>query len=322
MNERRALPRPRRPMGAGRAAAAVFALLLMAAMPDTTMHSAPDSDRALGPAWSAPAHRPSAIDRHSVPMGRVRAGTSQPSPSPPVLRPGDQFTIPQITSPGVTTTCTLAFPVVDSLGRRYVTTAGHCVDDQEPTYRSPDGRSWTFPPGARPDIYYPPDTPADEETPAPTGRHMGSLVYLKHHGDVHDFALILLDDDVTVEPILRGWDIPIQDFEPPSIGDRVFLHGHGLVISEAAPSRVGVVTGTNRVMTSTSLVGIHGDSGAPLVGAEGQALGIIHLIGGPADGSSTGTLSAFRWDVGLADARRALGLRLRLVTAEPSAAAD
>jgi hypothetical protein len=97
-----------------------------------------------------------------------------------------------------------------------------------------------------------------------------------------DFSLVELDPELLdrTNPTMLGWDGPngiIEDGEA-SLGDRVDVHGYGLLLgqNDVTRSRFGVLMSTSEDEYVANMPAVFGDSGSPLLHHDtGQALGII-----------------------------------------------
>jgi hypothetical protein len=226
------------------------------------------------------------------------AGGAQP-------HPGDEISVE-----GGGGSCTLGFLLKGSDGRRYMSTAGHCLLGVE---QSPP-RTWR--PGAGPPV-----TTADGQ--------IGRVVFAEHQpsqetADSYDFALIRLDDGVRPSPEIRLLGAPtgLND-ERGSSPVALRTHGHS-VFGAVAPERELQAPNTRH----QDHVYAHGpvftgDSGAPVVDAEGRAVGTVLGAGLGQVGVGTGGVSLThdgapniigRLAPVVQHASRALGLRLTLVT--------
>lgn len=199
------------------------------------------------------------------------------SGSCPGIRPGALMTSPA--------GCTMNFVFTSTGSDRYIGTAAHCVGGVgQPVYLS-----------------------------GVAGR-TGVVAYwgwdrVPHH----DFALVKIDADkvAQVNPAMCHWGGPsslatgYQD-EPVLLAH----YGHGVGAGSYAPTKArrGIGTAWNDHAFYMATAGTPGDSGSPVMGIDGKALGVLVTIG-PFGNTST------RLDVALADAIDDLGIPLTLVTA-------
>jgi hypothetical protein len=187
--------------------------------------------------------------------------------------------------PGAPTTgCTLNFVFEDADDRLYIGTAGHCTSLGA---RAKDGN----------------------------GDEFGTVVY-QALTNYTDFALIRIDaaryDDVS--PSMRAWGGPtgMTSYTETTVGDRVLLHGFGIVFGETEPtrSRPGVLVSDTLNRYHADLPAIFGDSGGPILhAATGRALGFVSGI----DGSPT-TLYGTTVEWAIAELARA-GINVTVKTA-------
>lgn len=186
--------------------------------------------------------------------------------------------------------CTRAWQVTDDEGRLYVATAGHCIPHV----------GWTF--------------------------SFGTAVYKRADGVGADFGLILVDDVVApgFDPAMCHWGGPVAAATDADagFGDVVRMYGHGMGFGqvEATRARSGVLDSFG--VDSFTYVGpvMQGDSGSPVMLADGLALGVhthgLNGIGGVQLPITTPTVKwGTRLDAGLAMAEADLGVDLTLLTA-------
>lgn len=158
--------------------------------------------------------------------------------------------------------CTLGFLLAGSDGEWYMTTAAHCFVGTTPTKR-------TWAPGAGPAV----------ETAE--GR-IGTLTFAEYAvspetGDNYDFALIRIDKAVRPSPEIRTYGAPTGVNDNRS-GERSLLrvYGHGTGVSLISPARQVLAPNTrarDHVYAHGPL--FQGDSGAPVIDAQGRAVGTV-----------------------------------------------
>jgi hypothetical protein len=211
-----------------------------------------------------------------------------------LVRPGRQFLVGGHL-------CSLGFLLRDASGTLYALTAGHCI----------------------------PATGPMAVTVAGIG-DIGDPVFTTGNGGVgNDFALIRLDDGVPVASSVCVWGGPtraysasgvVDDAPPPCLPCR-----RGTLYAAEAPTtlfsagRAGTFHSELSTPTSFRYTGLlygPGDSGAPIMLADGAALGIItHYVG--AMGLPGTIFFGTRLDVILSRLEAALQTDLELVPGEP-----
>ncbi|MGB0653509.1 MAG: hypothetical protein ACPGQL_09945 [Thermoplasmatota archaeon] len=227
------------------------------------------------------------------PVGCVEELTAGGIPVPcDGIRPGARITSPS--------GCTLAW-ILEDEGDLYATTAGHCVGGVGDVVR--------IDPGNGPEV------------------DIGTVVYAINQGDSQDFAVIDIYPEVEgdVNPQLCHWGGPTGmvtgDVER---GDVVRQYGHGIAISVLPETRArsGLVSYDSG--TSYGFYGVvtNGDSGSPVMMADGSALGVLNTLGtsfsfsgNPDDIVAHVGGAGTRLDQGLALFEAAGGAELSLVTA-------
>lgn len=183
-------------------------------------------------------------------------------------QPGDLISVQ-----GVGGGCTLGFLFKGSDGAAYMSTAGHCVGS------ATDGPT-TWKPGAG---------------PAVTTSHgrIGHVVFAENResaetGDDYDFALIRLDKTVKGSPDIRSIGVPTgMNSDRNGSPATLRTYGHS-VFSTVSPAREVIAPNTrhqDHVYAHGPL--FQGDSGAPVVDADGRALGTV--LGGGAGRVGVGT---------------------------------
>lgn len=189
----------------------------------------------------------------------------------------------------MTNGCTMNFIFRDAQARLYVGTAGHCMGGLGDTL------------GA-----------------AGVGGEVATVVFDGFPGPI-DFALARIDpgfyDDV--DPTMCHWGGPSSVDADPTTGQTTHLYGWGSFYNLAGVTRAraGVLQGES--VSEVTYLGFAqpGDSGSPIVGGDGQALG-VHVrssLGVSEVRLDPSTKFATRIDRALAEAEAATGLDLELV---------
>lgn len=218
----------------------------------------------------------------------------------PGVKPGLTYTSP-------VAGCSFAFLFRGSDGRDYASTAGHCA-------LSAAGRKvWSRGDGPR-------------VTDA-AGRQIGNFVYANDvdtsdYAKTTDLAFIRLDRGLRGDPQMCAWGGPTRLLTEAVTG-RTELHhnGGGLVLGDTVPSRTAYADGLPRRHRIHALGTVtFGDSGSGTTTADGSAVGINVTIEPGAGGQVGGSFGAYamgiqRLDLAVADAAKALGVRLTLRTA-------
>jgi hypothetical protein len=195
--------------------------------------------------------------------------------------------------------CSFAFVFTGSDRRRYVATAGHCAFDPDPDRTT--GRTQSWRPGSGPEV-------TDEN-----GHRIGRFAYATLVGQFRDFALIRLDPGVKVDPQMCHFGGPTGLNTTVANAD-LLVHHYGQGVGfDYVPARTGeMFFGLYRPdYVYFYGAGSVGDSGAPVTDEDGNAIGVITDLTTP----FTGNLGVNRLAQHLADAERALRIRLTLQTA-------
>ncbi len=201
-------------------------------------------------------HSLPAVSCDTLPAGAATTGPEDrvPSTVPAVcdgIRPGARLMAPA--------GCTLAWILSDAEGNLYAATAGHCVAAGE-------------------------GTPVDVET---GGERItiGTVFFQVNNGEGYDFAVIRFDDAVKgdVNPAMCHWGGPVALAAggDAGAGDTVRQYGHGIAISVAPETRarsasISYVTAEGYGFHGTVT---NGDSGSPVMTADGKALGVLNTLG-------------------------------------------
>jgi hypothetical protein len=135
----------------------------------------------------------------------------------------------------------------------YIGTAGHCTDE------------------------------VGERVTLPGVGQIGSVVYDSDLVDSDvDFSLVRIDDELIgrTNPTMIEWGGPTGSVTTAelSVGDRVDIHGYGIVLgqNDVTRSRFGVLMSWNDDEYIANMPAVFGDSGSPLLHHDtGKALGII-----------------------------------------------
>jgi hypothetical protein len=222
------------------------------------------------------------------------AGTE---PTAPRVRPGLTYT-------SGTTGCSFAFLFRGSDGRDYVATAGHCA------LPTPGRTLWRGDTGPR---------VTDDQ-----GLDVGRFAFAddRDTGDVAtDLAFIRLDRGLRGNPQMCAWGGPTGLLtSTPTTRTELHHNGGGQGTGETIPSRTAYADELPRTHRLRALgVVSFGDSGSGTTTAAGEAVGInvtIQAMGsGGGTAMSVSTMGMQRLDLAVAEAAKALGVRLALRTA-------
>jgi hypothetical protein len=185
-------------------------------------------------------------------VGGMSASASADAVAP---HPGDAISVQ-----GGGGACTLGFLIRGSDGATYMTTAGHCLGTA--------GRPQTWKPGTGPTV-------------ATSEGQIGRVVFAEDHAspettDDYDFALIRLDKGVQASPEIRVLGAPTGiNSDRGSSPATLRTYGHSL-FSTVSPDREVLAPNTrhqDHVYAHGPL--FQGDSGAPVVDADGRAVGTV-----------------------------------------------
>ena len=198
--------------------------------------------------------------------------------------------------------CTFGFVFQGSDRRRYVATAGHCAYSPDPA--DDPGRTQTWRAGTGPAV-------RDGD-----GKAVGRFAYATMSRQFKDFALVRLDNGVAWSPQLCHFGGPTRlNSEVHNRDIPVHHYGQGVVVGDLAPARTGdALFGLYRAdYAYFHGAAYEGDSGAPVVDADGGAIGHITDLTTP----FTGNVGVNRLADHVAAAQKALRIRLTLLTAPP-----
>jgi hypothetical protein len=193
--------------------------------------------------------------------------------------------------------CTFGFVFQGSDKRRYVATAGHCAFAPDPD--EDPGRT---------SVWRAANGPVVKDA---TGRQVGRFAYATMVGQFRDFALVRLDKTVTSSPQMCHFGGPTR-LTTDVHNDDVQVHHYGQGFGDL-PARTGdAFFGLYRpdyVYFYGAAIG--GDSGGPVVDANGAAVGIITDLAS----GTTGNIGVNRLADHVAAAQKALRIKLTLLTA-------
>ena len=212
----------------------------------------------------------------------------------PGARPGAGY---HVSLASGTYRCSLAFMFEGSDGKRYFSTAGHCLLDDT----DPEEKTWAS--GTGPSV-------RDMQ-----GRPFGRGVYARLDGQF-DIGMIEIDpaSSSPVSPQVCHFGGPTSlgtrsITSPPEV---VHHYGYGATYKDVLRARTGTVADhlpANYYRMESNVAG--GDSGSSLIADDGAALGIV--VRGLTTGAGVGEAS--RLDTHLELAEAGLGIDLTLVTA-------
>jgi hypothetical protein len=183
------------------------------------------------------------------------AGTRILAPlSCPGVRPGAAV----VTPIGL---CTLNFLFHGTDGSEYVGTAGHCL------LEGSELRQAVFGPGAGP-------VALDG-----SGARIGTFAYAALDNE-RDFSLIRLDPGVAASPEACGFGGPTR-LDTGPIAPLTSLHyvAQGAFTGDLVPARMQLALGEDALSVTSLGLASPGDSGGPVVRADGSAVGILVATG-------------------------------------------
>ena len=225
----------------------------------------------------------------TVPVAAPAADSGDPCPG---VRPGATVFTP-------VGQCTLNFLWHGSDGRDYIGTAGHCLLEQ--VHRTQV-------------VYQPGDGPEARDA---TGHRIGEFAYAALD-EVSDFALIRLAPGVVANPEICRFGGPTGlNADAIPLLTPLSHVGHGSLTGSLAPARTQLASDGNdiRVLTGIGLAS-PGDSGSPVVGLDGRAVGVLVATGPTLPFLSTGLLVfSVRIAPEMGRAGAALGIGFDLATA-------
>ncbi|MGQ0742924.1 MAG: hypothetical protein ACT4OS_01000 [Acidimicrobiales bacterium] len=214
--------------------------------------------------------------------------------------------------------CTLNFAFRGSDGSRYIGTAGHCVlggsaGDATPTRA--DGGEVVFAPGAGPIAF---EGSPGSNGPTRPGR-IGEFAYAVAD-DRSDFALIRLDPGIEANPQVCyfGGPVGLNDGPVPLVSPLAHV-GQGRLLSGLVAARTQLALDSDDHGVVGLGLAAPGDSGEPLLSADGQALGVVTATGPALAGlPGTGLVFSTLLAPALDRATDATGIAFTLETAPPS----
>ena len=157
--------------------------------------------------------------------------------------------------------CTLNFVFRGSDGGRYVGTAGHCLLEGSDVHQAVFG--------------------ADTGPVAldGTGTRIGTFAYAALDNE-RDFALVRLDPGVAASPEACGFGGPtILDTAPVPPLTSLHYVAQGSFTRESVPSRMQLTLSEDALSVTSLGLASPGDSGGPVVRADGRAVGILVATG-------------------------------------------
>ncbi|MGQ0433777.1 MAG: trypsin-like peptidase domain-containing protein [Microthrixaceae bacterium] len=196
--------------------------------------------------------------------------------------------------------CTANFAFTGSDGRSYLGTAGHCT--LAASNLSGDRGEWADAVGTGPQV-------KDS-----TGRTIGRITYAIQQ-DPKDIALIRLETGIVVDKAMPHWGA-VTGINTTSDTMPMELRwvGHGVGIGSVLYARTGVTTRTTNPDTIYGVGAIApGDSGGPVVDAQGRAVGVNVTIGASV-GTNSGVQFITRLAPQLARATAVTGVTYTLAT--------
>lgn len=223
----------------------------------------------------------------------------------------------------------LALSVVVPSGLATPEAAGDCVEASQETasYRCDGirpGVRMTSPAGCTMNFVFTDGTDLYMGTAGHCVSGVGDRVRIAGEGTVGtvvveelDWALVRLDDDLhdRVDPQMCYWGGPTDLVTgDPGPGTLLKQYGHGILLGWTSPTRPrgGVATKWTEWTVDYNGPQVWGDSGSPVITADGGAAGSVSSIGPSLNG---GLLTAQRISKGIEVSEQALGTDLSLVTA-------
>lgn len=210
-------------------------------------------------------------------LGEASAHHYEESP----IQPGAELSYPGL--------CSLNFVFEDPDERLFIGTAGHCVSHE-----------------------------GQYVIPADFDQAIGQVHWI---GEGLDFALIEIAEHLydRVDPQVRHWGGPtgVALQSDTQAGDLVLHYGNGVYFqeSELTTARAGILADQTAELFCTYASVYGGDSGSPMITADGQALGVNTHI--PLDECTPPTsLAGPTIEHALEQAEAQKGLKLDVVTAE------
>jgi hypothetical protein len=196
--------------------------------------------------------------------------------------------------------CTFGFLFQGSDRRRYAVTAGHCAFATDPARDPGTTKVWRTATG-----------PVVKDG---TDKAVGRFAYATMSGQFKDFALVRLDRGVVSSPQMCHFGGPTRLTADVHNNDvQVQHYGQGVGTGDVLPARTGDAFFGLYRPDYVYFYGAasEGDSGSPVVTADGEAVGTITDLTTP----FTGNVGVNRLAGHIAAAQKALKIRLTLLTA-------
>ena len=240
--------------------------------------------------------RPWTLGGESCRLVSTAADAADPAPDGgnpcPGVRPGATVLTP-------VGQCTLNFLWHGSDGRDYIGTAGHCLIEQVRQTQV---------------VFQPGDGPEARDA---TGHRIGEFAYAALD-NVSDFALIRLAPGVVASPEICRFGGPTGlNADPIPVLTPLAHVGHGSLTGSLVPARTQLASDGNDIRVLTGIgVASPGDSGSPVTGADGRAVGVLVATGPTLLFLPTGLLVfSVRIAPEMGRAGAAMGLGFELATA-------
>lgn len=195
--------------------------------------------------------------------------------------------------------CSFGFVFQGSDRRRYVATAGHCAFSPDPDTAT--GRTQTWRPGKGPLVH------------DAGGKAVGRYVYATMQGQFSDFALIRLEPGVVSSPQMCHFGGPTSLTTEVHNRDVLVHHYGNGTGADYVPARTGDAFFGLYKEDYVYFYGVasEGDSGSPVIDADGAAVGLITDLTTP----FTGNVGVNRLAGHVTNAGKALRIKLTLLTA-------
>ena len=206
--------------------------------------------------------------------------------------------------------CTLNFLFEAPDKERFIGTAGHCILGSDNPVAGDNAGEKTWPKG---------QGPAAKDS---TGKRIGEFAYAILQ-EPKDFSLIRLDPGVEASPELCQYGGPTGINDDIGSGPRVLEYfGNGIGIGSTVPARSAVALGfPSADHVYAAGLALPGDSGSAVISDDGRAVGVLvttglHGVGFDDNGVDFGTMGITRITPQMAQASKALGLKLSMVTVQ------